>query len=44
LTQPQDPTQTCSVTNGNGTLASADFNEVVINCGFEDLIFRNSFE
>jgi hypothetical protein len=44
LTQPTNPGQTCSVTNGNGTLASANVNEVVINCGFEDLIFRNSFE
>ena len=31
-TQPSDPSQTCSVSNGSGTLAGADVTNVEINC------------
>lgn len=32
LTQPASPNQTCSVTNGNGTLAGNNVTNVLINC------------
>jgi uncharacterized repeat protein (TIGR01451 family) len=32
LTQPSAPIQTCSVSNGNGTLAGADISDVVVTC------------
>ncbi|MCP4048219.1 MAG: hypothetical protein GY732_19765 [Gammaproteobacteria bacterium] len=31
-TQPTDPVQTCSVSNGNGTLAGANVTDVVVTC------------
>lgn len=32
LTQPSAPTQTCSVTNGSGTVASANITTVTVSC------------
>ena len=32
LTQPSDPNQTCSVTNGSGTIAGADVTNVEVDC------------
>jgi 6-phosphogluconolactonase len=32
-TQPVNPTQTCTVTNGTGTLSGADITDVSVNCG-----------
>lgn len=32
LTQPTDPSQTCTVANGSGTLGAADVSDVVVNC------------
>ena len=32
LTQPSAPSQTCSVSNGSGTLAGADVTDVAVTC------------
>ncbi|MEM7052944.1 MAG: choice-of-anchor D domain-containing protein [Pseudomonadota bacterium] len=32
LSQPTDPSQTCSVSNGSGTLAGADVTDVLVTC------------
>ena len=32
VTQPSDPTQICTVTNGSGTVPSADVTDVAIDC------------
>jgi hypothetical protein len=32
LTQPTSPSQTCSITNGSGTLAGADVSNVAVTC------------
>ncbi|HEX2817827.1 MAG TPA: hypothetical protein VHN39_15650, partial [Phenylobacterium sp.] len=34
LAQPQTPDQTCTVSNGSGTIGSSDINNVVINCPY----------
>ncbi len=45
LTQPENPSQICSVSNGNGTVAGADASDVNVSCvNSEDLIFSNGFE
>jgi len=44
LTQPSDPTQHCSVSNGSGTIVGADISKVIVNCVSEDVIFRDGFE
>ena len=43
LIQPSNPSQTCSVTNGSGTLAGADVTNIVVTCHSE-IIFNDSFE
>jgi hypothetical protein len=44
VTVSSQPTgQTCTVTNGSGTLAGADITDVVITCVYE-IIFSGSFE
>lgn len=44
--QPHDPAQTCSVANGNGTLAGANVTDVVVTCtdSVVDAIFADGFE
>ncbi len=37
LSQPASPSQTCSVSNGNGTLAGADVTNVQISCATQDV-------
>ena len=32
LSQPENPSQTCSVTNGTGTISGADVNDVEVDC------------
>ena len=46
LTQPGDPTQSCGVTDGNGTLNGADITDVVVTCVTpgEEIIFADGFE
>jgi len=46
LTQPSDPTQSCGVTDGNGTLNGADITDVVVTCVTpgEEIIFADGFE
>ena len=45
LTQPTGPSQTCSVTNGNGTLNNSDITDVTIMCIMDsENIFTNGFE
>lgn len=42
--QPSQPTQTCAVVNGSGTLSGTDVTDVLVNCVYEELIFRDGFE
>lgn len=44
--QPRDPAQTCSVANGNGTLAGANVANVVVTCvdSVIDYVFADGFE
>lgn len=42
-TQPSNPAQVCSVTNGSGTIAGADVTDVEVTCGL-DTIFQDGFE
>ena len=42
--QPTSPNQTCDITNATGTIAGDDVDDIVINCEYDDLIFRGSFE
>lgn len=43
--QPNTPIQTCSVINGNSSVAGFDITNVIINCEFgDDLIYRHGFE
>ena len=35
-TQPSDPTQSCTVTNGRGTIGSSDVGNVVVSCSTAD--------
>jgi len=45
LTQPGSPDQTCSVSNGGGTIASADIVNVGVTCNTRpENIFMDSFE
>jgi hypothetical protein len=44
LAHPVNPSQTCTVTNASGVVASADVTNVDISCDNLDLIFRNGFE
>ena len=45
LTQPTDPDQACTVSNGSGTLAGADVTNVSVICVTTvDEIFLNGFE
>ena len=45
LTQPTDPSQTCSVSNSNGTIAGADVNNVEVSCSvLADVVFKDGFE
>jgi len=45
LTQPNGPIQTCSVSNGSGTLAGADIVDVSVTCITKpENIFADSFE
>ena len=45
-TQPTGPAQTCSVTNGSGTIATANVSNVAVSCTIDiiDRIFANGFE
>jgi hypothetical protein len=43
LTQPTSPSQTCSITNGSGTLAGADIGNVTVTCANE-IIIVDGFE
>jgi len=40
--QPTDPVQSCSITNGNGTLGAGDVSDIVVTC--VDSIFIDGFE
>jgi len=44
--QPSNPAQTCMVSNGNGTVAGANVDSVVVTCTTDivDSIFANGFE
>ena len=43
--QPINPIQPCSVTNGSGTIVNQDIIDVLVSCeAGNDLIFRNGFE
>jgi hypothetical protein len=44
--QPRNPAQTCTIANGNGTLAGANVDNVVVTCADSvvDYIFANGFE
>ena len=45
LTQPNDPDQNCSVSNGSGTLVGTNVIDVVVNCVMKsENIFTNGFE
>ncbi|MBK9758111.1 MAG: hypothetical protein IPO88_32270 [Nannocystis sp.] len=37
-TQPSDPSQTCTVTNGSGTIEGVDVDSVAIACGIVDCV------
>ena len=41
-TQPTNPVQSCSITNGNGTLGAGDVSDIVVTC--VDTIFFDGFE
>jgi hypothetical protein len=41
--QPQDPTQYCSVSNGTGTLSGADVIDVDVSCS-TSMLFSDGFE
>ncbi|MEO6689015.1 MAG: proprotein convertase P-domain-containing protein [Dokdonella sp.] len=41
-TQPSNPSETCTVTNGSGTVASANVTNVTVTCS--DVIFKDGFE
>jgi hypothetical protein len=43
MTQPSDPSQTCIVSDGSGTVDGADVITVAVTCGNE-FIFNNGFE
>ena len=43
-TQPSGKGQTCSVTNGSGTISGANVSNVSVSCVTEELVFANSFE
>ena len=40
--QPTDPVQSCSITNGNGTLGAGDVSDIVVTC--VESIFIDGFE
>jgi hypothetical protein len=40
--QPTNPTQFCSIANGNGTLGASDVSDIVVTCA--DTIFIDGFE
>ena len=42
-TQPADPIQICSITNGSGTVAGVDVTNVSVIC-VDEVIFSNGFE
>jgi len=42
--QPRYPTQTCTVSNSNGTLSGMSISDVAVNCVFEEMIFKDGFE
>ena len=44
LTQPIDLVQTCSISNGSGTVSSENIYNVSVACVSEELIFEDSFE
>lgn len=45
LTQPTSPSQTCSVSNGNGTLNGSDITSVIITCTTDsEYLFTDGFE
>ena len=35
MSQPSNPSQTCTVTGGSGTVTSADVTSVVVTCAFD---------
>jgi predicted secreted protein len=43
LTQPTNLSQTCSITNGSGTIAGADISNVTVTCASE-IVFADGFE
>ncbi|HET9445531.1 MAG TPA: hypothetical protein VFO35_04685 [Steroidobacteraceae bacterium] len=43
-TQPSDPNQACSVTNGRGTIGSADVGNVVVSCSTADFSIGGTVE
>jgi hypothetical protein len=45
-TQPGNPSQTCTVANGSGTVAGADVTDVAVTCTTDivDSIFKNGFD
>ncbi|MDH3789642.1 MAG: hypothetical protein OES53_13870, partial [Xanthomonadales bacterium] len=42
--QPSNPNQTCSVTNGNGTLSGHNISNVSVSCVYDAMIFKDGFE
>lgn len=43
-TQPSNPPQICTVTNGNGTIDAANVTNIAVSCALDDHIFVNGFE